>query len=45
MNYIINTFSLAGDKFIPKMDLKQLGFTYSAGGSFPKNEERIQKFK
>ena len=30
---------------MPEMDLKQLGFTYSACGLFPNNEERIQKFK
>ena len=30
---------------MPEMHLKQLGFTYSACGSFTKNKERIQKFK
>ena len=45
MNDIINKFLLAGDKFIPEMHLKQLGFTYSACGPFTKNKERIQKFK
>ena len=45
MNEIVNTFSLAGDKFMPKMYLKQTGFTYSACGPFTKNKERIQKFK
>ena len=30
MNDIINTLLLAGDKFMPEMDLKQPGFTYSA---------------
>ena len=29
MNEIVNTFLLAGDKFMPEMHLKQLGFTYS----------------
>ena len=33
-----------GDKFKPEMHLKQLGFTYSACGSFTKNKERIEKF-
>ena len=33
------------DKSLPKMGLRQLGFTYSAGGSFTKNKERIQKYK
>ena len=45
MNEIINEFLLAGDKFMPKMHLKQSGFTYSACGPFTKNKERIQKFK
>ena len=45
MNDIINKFSLAGNKFMPEMHLKQLGFTYSACGPFTKNKERIQKFK
>ena len=43
MNDIINTFLLAGDKFIPDMHLKQPGFTYSACGKFTKNKERIKK--
>ena len=30
---------------MPKMHLKQPGFTYSACGPFTKNKERIQKFK
>ena len=30
---------------MPEMHLKQPGFTYSACGSFTKNEEIIQKFK
>ena len=38
MNEIVNKFLLAGDKFIPEIHLKQLGFTYSAGGSFTKNK-------
>ena len=45
MNAIINKFSLAGDNFMPKMHLRQRGFTYSASGSFTKNKERIQKLK
>ena len=44
-NEIVNTFLLAGDKFMPEMHLKQPGFTYSACGPFTKNKERIQKFK
>ena len=45
MNEIVNKFLLAEDKFMPEMHLKQLGFTYSACGSFTKNKKIIQKFK
>ena len=45
MNDIINKFVLAGDKFIPKMHLRQPGFTYSACKPFTKNKERMEKFK
>ena len=45
MNEIINNFSLAGEKFMPEMHLRQRGFTYSACGPFTKSKERIQKFK
>ena len=41
MNEIVNTFLLAGDKFMPEMLLKQHGFTYSVCGQFTKNKERI----
>ena len=44
MNEIVNTFLLAGDKFMPEMHLKQPGFTYNACGPFTKNKERIEKF-
>ena len=45
MNKIVNKFLFAGDKFMPQMQLKQSGFTYSACGQFTKNKERIQKFR
>ena len=45
MNEIVNKSLLAGDKSMPKMHLKQRGFTYSACGPFTKNKERIQKLK
>ena len=45
MNERVNKFLLAGDKFMPEMHLKQLGFNYSACAPFTKNKERIQKFK
>ena len=44
MNEILNKFLLVGDKFMPKMPLKQHSFTYSAGGPFTKNKKRIGKF-
>ena len=45
MNEIVNKFLLARDKFMPKMHLRQPGFTNSACGPFIKNKERIKKFK
>ena len=45
MNEIVNVFLLAGNKLMPEMHLKQLGFTYSACGKFIKNKERKQKFR
>ena len=45
MNEIVNMFSLAREKFMSEMHLRQPGFTYSACGSFTKNKERMQKFK
>ena len=45
MNEVVNKFLLAGYKFMPQMNLRQPGFTYSAGGLFTKVKERIQKFK
>ena len=44
MNEIVSKFLLAGDKIMPKMHLKQHGFTYNACESFTKNKERVQKF-
>ena len=38
MNEIVNKFLLVRDKFIPKMHLRQHGFTYSACGPFIKNK-------
>ena len=45
MNEIVNKFVLAGDKFMPKMHLRQPGFTYITCVWFTKNKERIEKFK
>ena len=38
MNETVNKFLLAGDKFMPEIHLKQLGFSYSASGPFTKNK-------
>ena len=45
MKEIVNKFLLAGDKFMPEMNLRQPGFTYSACGPFTKNKKRIKKLK
>ena len=43
-NFRVCKILLVGDKFMPEMNLKQSGFTYSACGPFTKNKERIEKF-
>ena len=45
MNEIVNKFLLEGDKFMLKMHLRQVRFSYSACGPFTKNKETIKKFK
>ena len=45
MNNTIKKLLLAGDKFMPEIDLRQPQFTYSVCGPFTKHEQRIQKFK
>ena len=45
MNNVINTFLLAGDKFMPEMHLRQPRFLYSACGPFTRYKERIKEFK
>ena len=45
MNEIVNKLLLEGDKSMPKIHLKQPGFTYGACRPFIKNKERIQEFK
>ena len=42
---MVNKFSLARDKFMPEIHLKQFGFTYSACGPFTKKTERMKKIK
>ena len=43
MNEIVHEFLLAGDKFIPEMHLRQLGFTYSACGQYTINKKKENK--
>ena len=43
-NKVVDKFLKMRDKFLPKMHLKQLGFTHSACGPFTKNKQRIQRF-
>ena len=40
---IVNKFLLPGNKLMPKMHLKQSGFTFSTCSPFTKNKERIKK--
>ena len=40
----MNKFLLVGEKFMPEMHLKEIGFTYSACSPFTKNKERPEKF-
>ena len=44
MNVIVNKLLLAGDKFMPKLHLKEKGFAYSVFYPFTKKKERIEKF-
>ena len=41
MNKIVNKSSLAGDKYMPEMHLREPEFTYSDCGTLIKNKERI----
>ena len=45
MDEIVNNFLLPGDKFMPKMHLRQPTFMYSVFGPFTKNKEQIKIFK
>ena len=45
MSKVINKFLLARDKFMPKIHLKQPGFTYSACGLFTKKKQEYKKLK
>ena len=41
MNEVVNTFLLAGGKFMLEMRLRQPEFTYSSCGPFTKNKDII----
>ena len=45
MNALINKFLSAGNRFLPKLHLKQLEFTCIACDPFTKNKEWIKKLK
>ena len=51
MGKIVNKILLGGDKYMPKMHLKQpaalgkLGFTYSACGPFTKKQRKNSKIQ
>ena len=42
MDETVNKFLLAGDRFMPEMNIKQPGFPHNACESFTKNKEKIQ---
>ena len=44
MNKIVHKLLLAGDEFMPKMYLRQSGFTCSACGLFAKHKEKFLTF-
>ena len=43
MNKIVNKFLLAADKFIPQMQLRQTGLTYSACEPIAKKQKNLKK--
>ena len=43
MNETVNKFLLAGDKLMPEMHLRQLGFTYIVCAPFTKKKENFFK--
>ena len=43
MNEIVNSFLLAGDKFMPKMHLRQPELIYSACGHLQKKQTKNAK--
>ena len=45
MNKFVNKLLSAEEKFIPELQLRHPGFTYSACGPFTKYRERKKQFK
>ena len=45
MNEVVNKFLLEGDKFMPEMNLKQPGFTYSACVPFTKTKNEFKSLR
>ena len=45
MNEIVNTFLIAGDKFMLEMHLKEPGFTYSGCGPLLKIKKEFKNLK
>ena len=43
--YSLKVFISAADKSLPKMHLRNHGFTYSAWEPFTKNKEKSRRFK
>ena len=45
MNEIVKKNVLAGDKFMPEITLKKVGFTYTFGGPVTENKKAIQTLR
>ena len=45
INNIINKYLLTGDKLMPDIHLRHLGFPFSTCRTFTKNKTKIQKLK
>ena len=45
MSDLVNTLWLVGEKFMPELDFRQLGFNYRSFVPLTKYRERIHKFK
>ena len=45
MSEIVKTLLLTEEKFMPKLHLRQSGFTYTTCGPYTKHHKTIKKFK